>query len=46
MPEKYSIDEITYSFIAPFILGVGGGGKSNYDAVLQMGGGPDQKRPK
>ena len=32
MFENYSLDEITYSFIASYMWGVGGG-KPNYDAV-------------
>ena len=44
MSEKYLLNEITYSFIASYMWGVGGG-KPNYDTVCQRGGGV-QKMPK
>ena len=44
MSEKYSLNEITYSFIASYMWGGGGGrGKPNYDAVW-LRGGPEEAK--
>ena len=42
MFENYSLDEITYSFIASYIWGVGGVSQTMTQYDLSGGGGPEK----